>query len=117
MEQNEFQKALAKYHQRKQRQAQANLKELEGQQIQEPRHEKANPALPFVPVVEVQKKEKKAEQARPLPKRLEVTVTGPVDLKFEIEWWGTLLGGQMTKEGMKPLLVKQLTPLGRVIVK
>jgi hypothetical protein len=83
----------------------------------EKRRIKVNPALPWAAVREPEPQVKPVEQPRPRPKTMEVTINGPVDLRFEIDWVGTLMGGQMNAQSLKVLLIKQLAPLGRVVFK
>lgn len=111
MDQTEFQKALKKYENRKKKQTVANP-ELK------PESFKVNTALPFEPIYnQTAKKEKPVEAPRPKPKPLEVTITGPVELKFSIEWSGALLAGQMTPQALRGMFFKQLTPFGKVMTK
>lgn len=106
--QAEFKRALAKYERQKAKRAAALA-------AADPAAPKINTALPLQPaVVPVAKKEKPQEQPRPRPKALEISVSGPVELKFVIEWSGTLLGGQMNPHSMKDLFLKHLRPLGSV---
>lgn len=110
MDQTEFKRALAKFERQKQKRAQQNLASLGGET-------KVNTALPFADIQPKPKKEKLPEAPRPRPLAMEVVVTGPVSLKFSIDWAGSLLGGQMNPQAMTVLFQKALSAMGRVQVK
>lgn len=107
MEQAEFKRALAKFERQKQ-------KRLAAQLAASPDAPKINTALPLQPaVIQTPKKEKK-QYIAPKTKPLEVVITGPVELKFIVEWTGTILGGQMNPQTMKDLFLKNLRAFGVV---
>jgi hypothetical protein len=62
------------------------------------------------------------EELRPAPKvetpkkqgPMVVTVSGPANLTFEIEYAGALLSSQQTPQALREILSKQLAALGRV---
>jgi hypothetical protein len=71
-------------------------------------------------VAPVQDLQQKAEP-RPAPKAeakkqgpMVVTVSGPANLTFEIEYAGALLSSQQTPQALREILSKQLAALGRV---
>ena len=87
-----FEQARRKYEKNKERQSRAVVQDL--QQKAEPR-----PA----PKVE-------AKKQGPMV----VTVSGPANLTFEIEYAGALLSSQQTPQALREILSKQLAALGRV---
>lgn len=65
-----------------------------------------------LPKVEVPEKKEVKEVKRDGP--MVVSITGPQEIVLEIEYAGTLLAGQLTKEELTGLLKRQLSVLGRV---
>lgn len=115
MDQNQFQAALRKYEARKKKQA--SVEEAKNPPLK-PETFKVHNSLPFEPIYQAQpKKDKPAEQERPAPKAMEVSITGPLELKFTIDWSGTLMGGQMNHQSLKILFAKALSSMGRVSFK
>ena len=114
MDNSEFHKALAKFEKKKQKRAAATLAQMDGEKTPVLK----STALPF-DVITAQKppKVKPQEAPRPKPQPFEITVTGPIELKFSIDWSGSLLGGQMAPQTLKLMFLKQLQPFGRVILK
>lgn len=109
MNQNQFQKALQKFEQGKLRRARAEAA-AEAKPVV-----KADPALPFIPLQEP--KPEKVKTAYVAPKMLPMTITfdGPVCMKLTVEYSGTLMGGQLSEQALRPLVKKALSVLGRVI--
>jgi hypothetical protein len=55
------------------------------------------------------------EQPGRRPKDIEISVSGPVEFKFEIDWSGTLLGGQINEQdAVDSMFFKYLAPMGRI---
>lgn len=44
-----------------------------------------------------------------------VLVSGPVNLRFEIDYAGTLISSQSSEEALKAMFKKQLSVMGRVL--
>lgn len=113
MDQNQFQAALRKYEKRKQKLA--NGVQPVANPDLKPETFKTLGALPFEPIYnKPPEKVRPAEQPRPKPKAMEVVISGPIDLKFTLDWSGTLIGGQMNKQTLMTLFAKYLSPMGRV---
>jgi hypothetical protein len=107
MDQTEFQRALKKFEKGKARRALASPQAIaEGSKV--------NTALPWTEIQPKPPKVKHVEQPRPRPKDIEISVSGPLEFKFSIDWSGTLLGGQINKDALLTLFKKYLTPMGRV---
>lgn len=64
------------------------------------------------PMPKVEVPEKKAEPKREGP--MVVSISGPQQIVFEIEYTGTLMSGQLTKPELTELFKRQLSALGRV---
>lgn len=109
VDQTEFQRALQKFNKRKQKQAEQALRELEA-----PAPKAISPSLPWVEKIDQPKKEKTVESPRPRPKNIAIHVSGPVEFSFEIDWSGTMLGGQMHEQALRALFAKYLSPMGRI---
>ena len=109
MDQTEFQRALKKFEAQKRKRAEAALKPLESAVAVN-----VNPAMPFLNQAPAPKKVKLIHPPQEQPKDLEITVSGPVSMKFSIFWSGTLMGGQINEKTLKELFTKHLQPMGRV---
>lgn len=112
MDQNQFRAALQKFQKRKAKQAAQS--DSEDSAIQKPTASTAPPAMPFVELVPAKPKEEKPFVQAPRAKPMEVLITGPVEMTFKIDYSGHLMGGQLTKAVLEPILRKALSPLGRV---
>lgn len=112
MDQNQFQQALQKYQKRKQK-----LQTVQTVQTQPPveKPKLAPSAMPFLEVEPPKPKEPKPEGPKHVYKPMEVLITGPVDLSFKIDYSGTLMGGQLTKQSLEALFRKALSVAGRVV--
>lgn len=88
-----FEAARRKYEKNKERQSRVTPKVEDLQQKAEPSEPKAAPKKQAAMVV---------------------TVSGPLDVTFEIEYAGALISSQQTPQALREMLTKQLAALGRV---
>lgn len=86
-----YEKARAKYEKNRERQARPPLVPEKAEEVK----------------VEVKKEVKKTPP-------MVVHITGPLELKFELDYAGTLLGSQVNVEYLMATLKKQLLPIGKV---
>lgn len=116
MNQSEFQRALQKFEKQKKKRAEAAVAALEGKPkpIVVKAEVKADPALPFIPLREEKPKEAKLPYVAPKLAEMVISFEGPVPMKFTVEYSGTLMGGQMNEQSLRPIVIRALSVLGRV---
>ena len=107
MSQSEFQRALKKFESKKIKRAQAAVKALETPKA-------VSPAMPFLERQPEVVKSPKPAYVAPKLTPMVLILEGPVPMRLNIEYSGTLMGGQLTEQALKPILKKALSVLGRV---
>lgn len=64
--------------------------------------------------LEIAEEKEEVIEVKKRPEPLVVEISGPVSLRFEVDYQGTLLASQSTPENLTEMFRKQLAAFGRV---